>query len=106
MVEFLFFPEAQDDLPVIIEYLHDLTKPIFKMLGLQLGLRYGTLEQLSVVADDREYGMKVLCAWLRQEDNVRQMGQPTWDTLALALNKDSVDGKVQRDRILKGQYLV
>ena len=59
----------------------------WQSLGLKLGLFYPTLEKI----ETDHHGMveqcktKMLAAWLRQQDNVRQHGSPSWSVLQAAL---------------------
>ena len=60
----------------------------WQSLGLQLGLLYPTLEQIktnsrSLVECKRE----MIVAWLNQQDNVLQVGVPSWSVLKAALRK-------------------
>ena len=58
------------------------------MLGLELGLSYPTLKKIH--NDHHGKGidvckMEMLAAWLRQQDNVSQVGLPSWSVLRAAL---------------------
>ena len=58
-------------------------------LGLALGLHYPTLQKI----DDEKRGKvnscmrEMLAAWLQQQDNVSQVGAPSWSVLQTALRK-------------------
>ena len=56
-------------------------------LGLKLGLRYPTLQRVS--EEQRENiskcKLKMMVAWLQQQDNVTQKGVPSWSVLRVAL---------------------
>ena len=59
----------------------------WQYLGLELGLLYPTLERI----DEEQRGvieeckMKMLAAWLQQQDSVTDNGVPSWLTLKTAL---------------------
>ena len=67
--------------------MDDLTD--WSKLGLQLGLRYPTLEMITKEkrGDIGECKMKMLAAWLEQKDNVSQKGVPSWSVLRTALRR-------------------
>ena len=58
-------------------------------LGLALGLCYPTLQKI----DDEKRGKvnscmrEMLAAWLQKQDNVSQVGAPSWSVLQTALRK-------------------
>ena len=58
-------------------------------LGLALGLHYPTLQKI----DDEKRGKvnscmrEMLAAWLKKQDNVSQVGAPSWSVLQTALRK-------------------
>ena len=61
----------------------------WESLGLELGLVYPTLEKI-----ERNDGSnvtkcmtKMLAAWLNKQDNVSEIGQPSWSVLKKALIK-------------------
>ena len=61
----------------------------WQSLGLALGLVYPTLEK---IAEDKnghieQRKMEMLAAWLKQKDNVRQKGVPSWSVLQTALRR-------------------
>ena len=85
-----YFITGSRDLANIIELLHDVTNSQFKMLGLQLGLLYPTLEQIEQACSPDEFGMKVINAWLEKKDEVVQKGGPTFSQLIKALQTRSV----------------
>ena len=69
-----------------MESLHGLTD--WKRLGLALGLLYPTLESIKEDNDrNDDCKMEMLAAWLRQQDNVRQNGVPSWSALRVALRR-------------------
>ena len=70
------------------------------MLGLELGLCYPTLEKIDNDHHDRtdKCKMKMLAAWLRQQDNVSQVGVPSWSVLRAALR--SIGEKELASRIM------
>ena len=73
------------DLDKVKKYLKNLVD--WQSLGLELGLVYPTLEKIEI--DHRgmveQCKTKMLAAWLRQQDNVRQHGSPSWSVLQAAL---------------------
>ena len=71
----------------MLEVVDDLSD--WKRLGLQLGLRYSTLEEIQNDNHDRTgmCKMQMLAAWLRLQDNVRQKGLPSWSVLGAARKK-------------------
>ena len=69
-----------------MESLHGITD--WKRLGLALGLLYPTLESIEKDSDrNDECKKKMLAAWLRQQDNVSQKGDPSWSVLRAALRR-------------------
>ena len=58
-------------------------------LGLQLGLLYPTLEQIET--DSRGIvelcKTKMIAAWLKRQDNVLNVGVPSWSVLQTALRE-------------------
>ena len=76
-----------DDLAEIIMALKNFNN--WLSLGLQLGLRYETLEKI----EKEQHGLideckrKMLAAWLKQKDNVAVTGVPSWAVLKAALEK-------------------
>ena len=69
-----------------MESLHGLTE--WKRLGLALGLFYPTLESIEKDCDrNDDCKMKMLAAWLRQQDSVSQKGVPSWSVLRAALRR-------------------
>ena len=59
----------------------------WQSLGLKLGLFYPTLEKIETDHPGKveQCKTKMLAAWLRQQDNVRQHGSPSWSVLQAAL---------------------
>lgn len=57
-------------------------------LGLELGIRDPTLKRIKsdVRGDTQACLRETLSAWLRQEDDVKEKGAPSWSTLAKALD--------------------
>ena len=72
------------DLAKLKRFLKDLVD--WQSLGLELGLHYPSLEKIKI-----DYGMveqckmKMLSAWLKKEDDVGQVGSPSWKVLQVAL---------------------
>ena len=61
----------------------------WQYLGLQLGILDSTLEQIETEnrGNIEECKRKMLRAWLKRQDNVLQVGVPTWSVLQTALRK-------------------
>ena len=61
----------------------------WQSLGLQLGLLYPTLTKIETdnrgIVDQCKKAM--IAAWLKQHDNVLQVGVPSWSVLRAALRK-------------------
>ena len=76
--------------------MYDLNATQFRQLGLQLGLLQPTLSKLSDDTKSEDFGDKVMIAWLNQQDKVNN---PTWNSLAKALDKRTVKGHVLANRI-------
>ena len=74
-----------DDLFAVRAVLKNVIK--WKDLGLALGLIFPTLQKI----DSEKHGnvddcmMEMLAAWLKQQDNVKQRGVPSWGVLQTAL---------------------
>ena len=68
----------------VIQDLND-----WKVLGLQLGLLYPTLERIDLEQRGKIAACKVhmLSAWLQQQDDVSKRGVPTWNVLIAALQR-------------------
>ena len=61
----------------------------WQSLGLQLGLFYPTLEQIET-DNNKEVvrcKTKMIAAWLKRQDNVLQVGVPSWSVLQTALRE-------------------
>ena len=60
----------------------------WQSLGLELGLIYPTLKRIKKEqqGDMKDCMMEMLEAWLQQQDNVSQVGAPSWRVLQRALN--------------------
>ena len=73
------------DLVKVKKFLKDVND--WHSLGLELGLLYPTLERI----EEEQRGviekcrMKMLAAWLQQQDNVTSNGVPSWSILKTAL---------------------
>ena len=59
----------------------------WQSLGLELGLLYPTLKRIKKEqhGDISDCMMEMLAAWLQQQDNVSQVGAPSWSVLQTAL---------------------
>ena len=77
---------AVTDLKDVLPVIRDLND--WMELGLQLGLLYSTLERIESEqrGDIKKCRMKMVVAWLKQEDDVSQSGFPSWNVLKAALN--------------------
>lgn len=95
----MLFCAALGDLADVLDYLTDLSDADFSKLGLQLGLLSTTLDKCERETTHKVYGMKVMEAWLLQNDNVKSKGVPSWQVLVNALRKRSVDRKVEAENI-------
>ena len=80
-------PAAINDLLTVKMFLKDLVD--WQSLGLALGLRYPTLEKIENDHPNKtdKCKMKMLAAWLQQQDNVPQNGDPSWSVLQAALRR-------------------
>ena len=65
----------------------------WQSLGLELGLLYPTLKRIKgeQQGDINDCMMEMLEAWLQQQDNVSQVGAPSWGMLRKALNNIGVN---------------
>ena len=59
----------------------------WQSLGLELGLLYPTLKRIKKEQreDINDCMMEMLATWLQQQDNVSQVGAPSWSVLQTAL---------------------
>ena len=80
-------PIGPTNLIDILNIFHSLQN--WKLVGLQLGLLYETLEVISTNKRDNvvDCTMAMLNDWLKQKDEVSKHGGPTWEQLASALRK-------------------
>ena len=83
---------ASDNLLDVLEQLSDLTASKYWKLGLKLGLKSSTLNQLKSTHSSEDFGQHVMETWLNHEDNVKC---PTWECLIAALQSKYV-----------GQYVI
>ena len=78
----------------------------WKNLGLELGLRHITLEQIEMKYQDDLFQCRrgMLTAWLLQSDNVSQIGAPSWSRLKSALEetgeKKILTGNIDRFKVI------
>ena len=73
----------EDDLVDVLKEVSDVAAN-WKGLGLELGLRPSTLETIGTT-QPQYYLMNTLTAWLRQNDNVKKYGLPSWAMLCKAV---------------------
>ena len=83
--------------------MHDITD--WKRLGLELGLHYPTLTDIERYRREKpdDCKMDMLSAWLKQQDNVPQSGDPSWQMLQAALRRmgeNKLSYKIKRDHLL------
>ena len=75
------------DLFEITQYLGDMDNEQLIKLGGALGLRHPSLKRMKTLPDD------MVAAWLlRQEDVLERSGEPTYERLAVALEKVRQNG--------------
>ena len=75
----------------ITKLIYDLPSGEVIKLGEALGLGYPKLEKMKNLHHD------MVAAWLRQEDDViERCGDPTWKSLAKALNEIGQCGKAKK----------
>ena len=85
-IQFLFI-DVDDDLSEVMSLLHHFND--WMGLGVQLGLKYSTLESIEIDHNSKigRCKMQMLVAWLKQKDNVSQYGVPSLSVLKAALKK-------------------
>ena len=83
----------------ISDYLHGLQKKEIYQLGLVLGLKHTKLKDKMdtslVFLED------VIAAWLREEDYVKERGEPSWTVLIRALEHRRVGQNGIANQIVK-----
>ena len=74
-----------DDLVMVKRFLKYFNN--WQSLGLKLGLLYPRLERIEEEqhGDVNKCTMKMLAVWLQRQDNVSQVGVPSWSALQTAL---------------------
>ena len=87
---------ASDDLLDVLERLINLSQGKFWKLGLKLGLKSSTLDNLKDSCKSDDFGQSVMKAWLNREDNVKQ---PSWRSLVDALESNIVMERVKAQNI-------
>ena len=77
-----------DDLCKVKRFLKNVND--WQSLGLELGLLYPTLKRIKKEqhGDISDCMMEMLAAWLQQQDNVSQVGIPSWSVLQTALRNN------------------
>ena len=93
-----FIHVASDDLLDVLEQLSDLTVTKYWRLGLRLGLRSSTLNQLESAHSSEDLGRHIMEAWLNQVDNVTH---PTWECLIAALQSRHVGEYVTAQQVIQ-----
>ena len=84
--EYCLIHTASDDLLDVLKQLTTLNRSKFWNLGLELGLKPSTLDNLQHTSTKDEFWQNVILAWLNQEDNVK----PSWRSLIDALESEFV----------------
>ena len=71
----------------MLEVVSDLND--WMTLGLKLGLCYPTLERIGEEQRGKisQCKLKMMVAWLQQQDNVSQRGVPSWSVLRATLQR-------------------
>lgn len=94
---------AGDDLFEITNYLLDLEETHIYNLGIVLGLDQKKVKDLK---RSDSYLDDVISAWLRKEDQVTKMGNPSWKVLVSALKHPRVKKQTGiADKIAKDKGL-
>ena len=94
---------ADKDLLDITDYLTDMEKHDIYHLGLVLGLRRSTMEQMM---DSNTFLDDIIAAWLQKGEEVTEKGEPSWPVLISALTHDrirltEIANKIASDRKCK-----
>ena len=73
------------DLAQVKRFLRNVND--WQSLGLELGLLYSTLKRIKKEqqGDINDCMMEMLAAWIQQQDNVSQVGTPSWESLRVGL---------------------
>jgi len=93
---------GEEDLLEITDYLIGMEKAQIYGLGVALGLRQNKVKAMKdsdTCLDD------VIAAWLRKEDNVKKIGEPSWTVLIGALKNRRVGQIGIADEIAKEKGL-
>ena len=93
---------GEEDLLEITDYLIGMEKAQIYVLGVALGLRQNKVKAMKdsdTCLDD------VIAAWLRKEDNVKKIGEPSWTVLIGALKNRRVGQIGIADEIAKEKGL-
>ena len=86
----------------ITDYLLNMEKAHIYNLGLVMGLRQN---KVKTMRDSDTFLDDVIAAWLRKEDNVKKMGEPSWTVLINALKHPRVRQIGIADDIAKNKGL-
>ena len=98
---FLIGIPGEEDLIDITDYLLPLEKTHVYNLGLVLGISH---YKTKAMMDSNTFLKDVITAWLRREDHVKKIGEPSWTVLVKALKHPRVGqlGISQTIRVEKG----
>ena len=80
---------GEDDLKNVVDELENITD--IHSLGLNLGIRMGTLKEICQLGPPLRQKTEVLFRWLTREDVIKEkLGEvPTWNLLADAVERES-----------------
>lgn len=92
-------PSGEEHLVDISDYLHGLQKKEIYQLGLVLGLNHTKLKDK--MDTSLVFLEEVIAAWLREEDYVKERGEPSWTVLIRALEHRRVGQNGIANQIVK-----
>ena len=77
------------DLRIVLKEISSVSE--WEALGLELGLFHNTIENINRERRGKTTACKIdmMAAWLKQTDQVHELGGPTWQQLASALREVS-----------------
>ena len=99
----LHVPSVTEDFLEITEYLIDLEKTDVYNLGLVLGL---SVHKVKARKDSDTFLDDIITVWLRKEDQVIKMGEPSWTVLFSALHHRRVGQTGIASKIAKDKGLI